>query len=111
MHLPIITPSLPFRVSQDLFQHLASSYCDTLAAQFSHLTSPEQQQWWIERMESPRFISGTHKRGILHTLLVAAKFENFLATKYAPSPPPLPSPNLVLAHIVDEAHRCPNALP
>lgn len=56
-----------------------------MAAQFNHLPSPEQQQWWIERMERPRFISGQHKRGILHTLLVASVFESFLATKYPAS--------------------------
>lgn len=73
----------PLRV---IIEHLEQTYCTAIGAEYMYIQVPERVKWLQSRMESscntPRFDT-EQKRAILHQLMEAVVFENFLHTKYA----------------------------
>jgi len=70
---------------REIIEHLETTYCRSIGAEYRYIRSPERVEWIQERMEStknlPRF-TPSQKRRILHKLNQAVVFENFLHTKY-----------------------------
>ncbi len=70
---------------QQILDHLQTTYCRSIGAEFRFIRHPERVEWLQNRMESTRNIpdfSPDQKRHILHNLNKAVVFENFLHTKY-----------------------------
>jgi len=68
-----------------IIEHLQTTYCRSIGAEYRFIRKPERVKWLQERMEStqnlPEF-TPEQKRRILHKLNKAVVFENFLHTKY-----------------------------
>jgi len=62
---------------------LRDSYCRTIGIEYMHLPSPEERDWFQERLERP-YEKPTHEEQmrILEKLNEAEAFETFLQTKY-----------------------------
>ena len=70
---------------REILDILQRTYCGTFAVEFMHITDPEQKAWIQHRIEGPdKDITFTPegKQAILHKLIEAEGFENFLNTKY-----------------------------
>ena len=70
---------------REILAILRRTYCGTFAVEFMHITDPEQKAWLQQRIEGPdKDISFTveGKKAILHKLIEAEGFENFLNVKY-----------------------------
>ena len=70
---------------REILDILKRTYCGTFAVEFMHITDPEQKAWIQHRIEGQgKDISFTDegKKAILHKLVEAEGFENFLQTKY-----------------------------
>jgi len=70
---------------REIVEHLETTYCRSIGAEFRFIRHPERVQWLQNTMESsqnlPNF-SPEEKRSILHNLNKSVVFENFLHTKY-----------------------------
>jgi len=70
---------------QEIIDHLETTYCRSIGAEYRYIRSPERVKWIQERMESTKNLPSftpSQKRRILHKLNQAVVFENFLHTKY-----------------------------
>ncbi|MCB0293750.1 MAG: 2-oxoglutarate dehydrogenase E1 component, partial [Calditrichaeota bacterium] len=69
----------------DIIEHLKTTYCHSIGAEYMFIRIPERVKWLQQKMESSRNIphfSLEEKRHILDKLNQAVVFENFLHTKY-----------------------------
>ncbi|XP_053405380.1 2-oxoadipate dehydrogenase complex component E1-like [Mercenaria mercenaria] len=68
----------------DLIGHLEKEYCDTIAAEFQHLRTEEEREWFSEAFESKHQISLTNDRRInlANLMLKSQAFDHFLAQKF-----------------------------
>ncbi len=74
----------PAKLSE-IINHLETTYCSSIGAEYMFIRVPERVKWLRNRMESSRNIpnfSIEEKRHILKKLNQAVVFENFLHTKY-----------------------------
>lgn len=70
---------------RDIVDHLQTTYCRSIGAEYMFVRKPEVVEWLQHRMESTRNFpnfSIDDKKHILHKLNQAVVFENFLHTKY-----------------------------
>ncbi|MHA7872894.1 MAG: thiamine pyrophosphate-dependent enzyme, partial [Hyphococcus sp.] len=70
---------------REIISILKRTYCGTFAVEFMHITDPDQKSWLQQRIEGPdKDITFTPegKKAILHKLVEAEGFENFLNIKY-----------------------------
>jgi 2-oxoglutarate dehydrogenase E1 component len=70
---------------KDIVDHLETTYCNSIGAEYMFIRNPNLLHWLETRMESTRNIptfSKAEKSEILHKLTEAVVFENFLATKF-----------------------------
>ncbi len=69
----------------ELYQSLRKTYCDSIGAEYMHITSTQQKQWIQERLESAQgrslFDISTKKR-ILENLIAAEGLEKYLGAKF-----------------------------
>ena len=68
-----------------IVDHMQTTYCRSIGAEYRFIRSPEKVKWLQKRMESTQNLpdfSPEQKRRILHKLNQAVVFENFLHTKY-----------------------------
>jgi 2-oxoglutarate dehydrogenase E1 component len=64
---------------------LRETYCRSIGVEFMHLQDPEERQWLIDRMETPRNhpkLSDQERRRMLTKLIDAHEFERFLHKRY-----------------------------
>ncbi len=76
-------PPEPFPTSApegDIAKEARSYYCDTIAAEFMHIASPEQRQWLQERIE--RTAPKPDQSQILTQLIHADLFEQVIQSRY-----------------------------
>jgi 2-oxoglutarate dehydrogenase E1 component len=69
---------------REIKQLLEETYCDSIGAEFTHITSTEQKRWLQERMEEmrgPKF-DDEKKRDIMRWLTAGRKLEEYLHKKY-----------------------------
>ncbi|HKJ67924.1 MAG TPA: 2-oxoglutarate dehydrogenase E1 component, partial [bacterium] len=69
----------------EIVDHLQTTYCRSIGAEFRFIRHPERVQWLQDKMESTKNLpdfTPEEKRHILHNLNKAVVFENFLHTKY-----------------------------
>ncbi|MBS1271224.1 MAG: 2-oxoglutarate dehydrogenase E1 component [Candidatus Marinimicrobia bacterium] len=70
---------------QEIVDHLETTYCRSIGAEYRFIRQPEKVEWLQKKMESSQNLpdfSPDQKRRILHKLNQAVVFENFLHTKY-----------------------------
>ncbi|MCF7804411.1 MAG: 2-oxoglutarate dehydrogenase E1 component [Candidatus Marinimicrobia bacterium] len=70
---------------REIIDHLKTTYCRSIGAEYRFIREPEKVQWLQDKMESSRNLpdfAPEEKRRILHKLNQAVVFENFLHTKY-----------------------------
>lgn len=68
-----------------IIEHLQTTYCRSIGAEYIFIRQPEKLKWLQTRMESTRNLpnfSETDKRHILYKLTRAVLFENFLHRKF-----------------------------
>ncbi|GAA5104299.1 2-oxoglutarate dehydrogenase E1 component [Bartonella jaculi] len=76
---------LEYATIPQMLEILNRTYCSTIGVEYMHISDPAQKAWLQERIEGPdNRISFTKegKRAILHKLIEAEGFEQFLDTKY-----------------------------
>jgi 2-oxoglutarate dehydrogenase E1 component len=64
---------------------LKRTYCSTLGVEFMHISDPAEKAWIQERIEGPDkgvFFTANGKKAILHKLVEAEGFEQFIDVKY-----------------------------
>src|SRR3954447_9302707 len=70
---------------RDLIAKLHLTYCDTLGVEYMGIADKNQREWLMQRMEpicnKPKF-SVEESRGLLHQLICAQGFEEYLQAKY-----------------------------
>ena len=70
---------------QEIIEALEVTYCDSVGAEYMHISDEAEQMWVQQRMESarsqPSFSNGV-KRRLLDRLLAAEGLEKYLGTKY-----------------------------
>ncbi|XP_072032224.1 2-oxoadipate dehydrogenase complex component E1-like [Amphiura filiformis] len=69
---------------EDIVSHLESLYCDQMSAEFMHLTTMEEREWFAEKFEESRTwtLSDDEKKSLALTLAESQAFDNFLAAKF-----------------------------
>lgn len=70
---------------RDIVQHLETTYCNSIGAEYMFIRNPDLLKWLETRMESTQNIpafSKAEKTEILKKVTEAVVFENFLATKF-----------------------------
>jgi len=70
---------------REIVDHLATTYCRSIGAEFRFIRHPERVRWLQHKMESTQNLpdfTPEEQRHILHNLNRAVVFENFLHTKY-----------------------------
>ncbi len=70
---------------REIVDHLETTYCRSIGAEYRYIRVPERVDWIQKRMESTQNLpdfTPEQKRHILHKLNQAVIFENFLNTKY-----------------------------
>ena len=70
---------------REIVDVLEQTYCDSVGAEYSHISDETEQLWVQQRMESARSNPGYSngvKRRILDRLIAAEGLEKFLGTKY-----------------------------
>lgn len=70
---------------REIIDHLETTYCRSIGAEYRFIRTPEKVQWLQEKMESTRNLPNftpEQKKHILHKLNQAVIFENFLHSKY-----------------------------
>ncbi|MGN6465603.1 MAG: 2-oxoglutarate dehydrogenase E1 component [Rhizobiaceae bacterium] len=76
---------LEFATVREMLDILQRTYCSTLGVEFMHISNPEEKAWIQERIEGPdKGIAFTPegKKAILHKLVEAEGFEQFIDVKY-----------------------------
>ncbi|HHZ10835.1 MAG TPA: 2-oxoglutarate dehydrogenase E1 component [Rhizobiales bacterium] len=76
---------LEFATIREMIEILKRTYCSTLGVEFMHISNPEEKAWIQERIEGPdKGIAFTKngKLAILHKLVEAEGFEQFIDVKY-----------------------------
>jgi 2-oxoglutarate dehydrogenase E1 component len=80
------TPAIPrFMKLRDIIAQLRHIYCDTIGAEFAHVSDSEERLWLQDRYQDGRVLhrfSAEEKRGILWQLSAAEGLERYLHTKY-----------------------------
>jgi 2-oxoglutarate dehydrogenase E1 component len=88
MDVPFNTGSLfaPAEMTlRDITSLLEETYCGSIGAEFTHITSTEQKRWLQKRMEEPRGrpnYNADKKKDILRWLTSARQLEEYLHKKY-----------------------------
>lgn len=70
---------------RDILERLERTYCDTIGAEYMHISDAEQVQWLQKRLESAQGhfnFSGEQKQRFLRGLVAAEGLERYLGTKY-----------------------------
>lgn len=70
---------------RDMIKALRDTYCQSVGAEFMHMSDPAAKRWIQERLESTSGVPGysaERKRNILQQLTEAEGLERFLHTKY-----------------------------
>ncbi|WP_378946888.1 2-oxoglutarate dehydrogenase E1 component [Mesorhizobium sp. ANAO-SY3R2] len=76
---------LEYATIREMLEILKRTYCSTLGVEFMHISDPEEKAWIQARIEGPdKEISFTAegKKAILHKLVEAEGFEQFIDVKY-----------------------------
>jgi len=76
---------LEYATLRQMLEILNRTYCSTIGVEYMHISDPSQKAWIQERMEGPDkgvAFSTEGKKGILHKLIEAEGFEQFLDIKY-----------------------------
>ena len=80
------TAAIPrFMKLRDILAQLKHIYCDTIGAEFAHVSDSEERLWLQDRYQDGRVLhqfSAEEKRGILWQLTAAEGLERYLHTKY-----------------------------
>jgi 2-oxoglutarate dehydrogenase E1 component len=80
------TDAVPrFMKLKDILEQLQFIYCDTIGAEFAHVSEAEERLWLQDRYQEGRVrhrFSAEEKRGILWQLTAAEGLERYLHTKY-----------------------------
>ncbi|KAL4237502.1 putative 2-oxoglutarate dehydrogenase E1 component DHKTD1 [Mactra antiquata] len=68
----------------DLIVQLEKQYCDTIAAEFQHLQTEEEREWFAEAFETKHDIDINDERKIdlANLMLKSQAFDHFLASKF-----------------------------
>ncbi|UMM63778.1 2-oxoglutarate dehydrogenase E1 component [Aristophania vespae] len=66
----------------DLQARYRRFYCGTIGAEFMHLLSPQERQWWIDQLESSSASPSLSDEDILAALIAAEEFEAFCQQRY-----------------------------
>ncbi|WAR19416.1 DHTK1-like protein [Mya arenaria] len=68
----------------DLIGQLEREYCDTIAAEFQHLDTEEEREWFAEAFEKKNSIeiSNERKTALANLMLKCQGFDHFLASKF-----------------------------
>ena len=78
--------AVPTRMKlRDMLQQLRFIYCDTIGAEFAHVSSTEERLWLQDTFQVSRLrhqFSAEERRGILWQLTAAEGLERYLHTKY-----------------------------
>jgi len=70
---------------RQMLEILKRTYCSTLGVEFMHISDPEEKAWIQERIEGPDKgieFTANGKKAILHKLVEAEGFEQFIDVKY-----------------------------
>ncbi len=76
---------LEYATIRQMLDILTRTYCSTLGVEFMHISDPEEKAWIQARIEGPDkaiAFTAAGKRAILHKLVEAESFEQFLDVKY-----------------------------
>jgi len=76
---------LEFATIRQMLDILQRTYCSTLGVEFMHISNPEEKAWIQERIEGPDKgieFTANGKKAILHKLIEAEGFEQFIDVKY-----------------------------
>ncbi len=77
------TLQLPASTLNQIVDQLDKIYCSTLGIEYKYITDENEVAWIQEHFERPGAkFSNEDKKEILHKLIEAVSFENFLNTKY-----------------------------
>ena len=80
------TPAIPSRMKlKDILAALNFIYCDTIGAEFAHISDTEERLWLQDQFQSERLqqrFSSAEKKNILWQLTAAEGLERYLHTKY-----------------------------
>jgi 2-oxoglutarate dehydrogenase E1 component len=80
------TPSIATRSKlKDILAQLKFIYCDTIGAEFAHVSDTEERLWLQDNFQSERLqhrFSAEEKKNILRQLTAAEGLERYLHTKY-----------------------------
>jgi 2-oxoglutarate dehydrogenase E1 component len=80
------TAAIPrFMKLRDILAQLKHIYCDTIGAEFAHVSESEERLWLQDRYQDGRVLhrfSAEEKHGILWQLTAAEGLERYLHTKY-----------------------------
>ncbi len=80
------TPAIPVRSKlKDILATLKLIYCDTIGAEFAHVSDSEERLWLQDNFQSERIqhrFSAEEKKNILWQLTAAEGLERYLHTKY-----------------------------
>jgi len=75
----------PFMKFRDILEQLRHIYCDTIGAEFAHVSNSEERLWLQDRFQDGRIqhrFTVEEKRNILWQLTAAEGLERYLHTKY-----------------------------
>jgi 2-oxoglutarate dehydrogenase E1 component len=70
---------------REIIEALEATYCNTIGAEFRHITDTDERRWIEQRMESVRSrppLSASERQHLLERLTAAEGLEKALATKY-----------------------------
>ncbi|MEP9397549.1 2-oxoglutarate dehydrogenase E1 component [Mesorhizobium sp. KR2-14] len=76
---------LEYATIREMLDILQRTYCSTLGVEFMHISHPEEKAWIQARIEGPDkgiAFTAEGKKAILHKLLEAEGFEQFIDVKY-----------------------------
>ncbi len=76
---------LEYATIPEMLDILKRTYCSTLGVEFMHISNPEEKAWIQERIEGPdKGVAFTQegKKAILHKLIEAEGYEQFLDVKF-----------------------------
>ena len=80
------TPAIPSRMKlKDILAALHFVYCDTIGAEFAHVSDTEERLWLQDQFQSERLqhrFTAEEKKNILWQLTAAEGLERYLHTKY-----------------------------
>ncbi|MDH6231440.1 2-oxoglutarate dehydrogenase E1 component [Mesorhizobium soli] len=76
---------LEYATIREMLDILTRTYCSTIGVEFMHISDPEEKAWIQERIEGPDkgiAFTAEGKKAILHKLVEAEGFEQFIDVKY-----------------------------